>query len=163
VAPETVFPEETHPYHRGIQMTKMIDYEDNVFYITERTKLLEKGLNLALDPALFSDRFLKDALFISESLERVRSQMDDSPHTLKRQENLRVLMLANQRFIRLLSAMTDQGYLDAQEGGTMSTLHENQVSELSGLLEDQGEGNADVEVISSQEFEFLLKEEEDPE
>jgi hypothetical protein len=89
--------------------------------------------------------------------------MDDSPHTLKRQENLRVLMLANQRFIRLLSAMTDQGYLDAQEGGTMSTLHENQVSELSGLLEDQGEGNADVEVISSQEFEFLLKEEEDPE
>lgn len=34
-------------------MTKMIDYEDNVFFITERTKLLEKGMALALDPALF--------------------------------------------------------------------------------------------------------------
>jgi len=143
-------------------MTKMIDYEDNVFFITERTKLLEKGLNLALDPALFSDRFLKDARFISESLGKVRAQMDESPHTLKRQENLRVLMLANQRFIRLLSDLAEQGYLEAGDGASLTVLHENQVSELSGMLEDRGEGNADEELISSQEFEFLLKEEEDP-
>ncbi len=144
-------------------MTKMIDYEDNVFFITERTKLLEKGLNLALDPALFADRFLKDAQFISKSLEKVRTQLDESPHTLKRQENLRVLMLANQRFLRLLPAMIEQGYLENPEGASLTALHENQVIQLSGTLEAQDEENVDVELISTQEFEFLLKEEEDPE
>lgn len=57
----------------------------------------------------------------------------------------------------------EQGYLDSEEGEEMLAFHEAQVLELGGGLEESLESSGEVEQISSQEFEFLLKENEEEE
>ena len=138
-------------------MTKMIDYSDNVFFIIERTKLLETGMTLALVPALFSERFLKDADFISKSLVYIRKKINNSPHSLKRPDNLRSLMLANQRLAQILPLLIDRGYLGAEIGNNMRSFHETQVLEIEKNLSTFQQGDGESEQVSSQEFEFLLK------
>lgn len=138
-------------------MTKMIDYADNVFFITEQTKLIEKGLALALTPALFAKRFLEDAEFISNSLIYIRKKIDNSPHTLKRPDNLRSLMLANQYFAQVLPSLMERGYLEVETGNKMCGFHKAQALELEKHLINIHESSGEAEQVSSQEFKYLLK------
>ena len=68
-------------------------------------------------------------------------------------------MLANQRFAKLLKELADQDYIDPLSAQEMLAFHEEQVNELGGSLEESIDSEKESELISSQEFEFLLMEE----
>jgi len=142
-------------------MTRMIEYDDYLFFINERIKLLERGAALEIDPEVFGSQFENDMGIISRSLLQIRSQIDDSVHTLQRPENLRSLMLSNQKARVLAELLTSRGYLDAGAGASLEELHSAQTTSLEELLTVTSESPGDAEQVSPEEFEFLLKEEED--
>ncbi|MBI9101372.1 MAG: hypothetical protein JEY99_03075 [Spirochaetales bacterium] len=144
-------------------MTKMTDYDDNLFIITERTKLLERSAILDIDPDLFSGQFKHDLTFIKDALSQIRGQLENSAHTLKKPENLRNLMIANIRAEKLSIQLENQGYIPRDDDNNFATFFKEEADILEEILLAESENSGDTEQVSMEEFEFLLKESPDNE
>ncbi len=142
-------------------MTKMTDYDDNLFIINERVKLLEKGAVLDIDPDLFSIQFNRDLEFIYESLQQIRNQLDSSAHTLQKPENMRNLMMANQRAGKLIHLLSEKGYLQEGEESRLTDFFSREADTLEEILLKDSSTPGNAEQVSKEEFEFLLKDNQD--
>ena len=141
-------------------MTRMVEYQDNLFLINERTKLLEKAIALDIDPETFSPQIHTDMKHISDTLFLIKTQLKLSGHTVQVPENLRTLMLANQKASELAKKLTDKGYLAKKEGENIEAIHRDETDELERNLQEYAESPGQTEQVSPEEFEFLLKEEQ---
>lgn len=139
-------------------MTRMVEYQDNLFLVNERTKLLEKAIALDIDPQTFSSQFKTDMDHIGRTLFQIKTQLNLSGHTLQKPENLRNLMLASQRAMELAEKLTEKGYLLQEYGEEMAAALRDETDELEKMLLDYSDSPGTVEQVSPEEFEFLLKE-----
>jgi hypothetical protein len=140
-------------------MTRLVEYQDNLFLVTERIKLLEKALALDLDAGIFSRQITQDLEYVSQSLSAIRKQLSLSTHTLQRSENLRTLMLANLRTAETAENLVRKGYIAQGYGLQAAKKHRRSSDELEELLHTDTHLGGDGEQVTREEFEFLLKEE----
>jgi hypothetical protein len=145
-------------------MAKMISYGDNLFLVGETIRLLEDGLELDIDPALFSDKFVEDIFFVDTVLLKLHESLAASPLLIDRNDHLKSLMHAQNLFADILQKMTEERFRLGSEFrplfekfAELRSMHGKQAEEIrKSLSESEPAIGESGDMISPAEYEFLL-------
>lgn len=151
-------------------MPQHVNYADDLYYIHTMVKSLKSGMNLELDPDVFRDKITEDILFIDSVFFRLLTFLKQNDRLIKRQEYLRMLLRALRNYDEFLG-QTVAGTLPFSKhlsnlGEKLGAVREH-VQEISQEIRDilrEESGREDAgSIISPEEYEFLLQQEEDEE
>jgi hypothetical protein len=148
-------------------MVKYINFEDNIFLITMRIRMLRDLLILDADPDLFLAATLQDVDFIDQSLETLLGSLVENNRLIDRDEQLHNLDEAECQFERVLSEMADgQGSISAEKFPVIREkvlLQREQSLARRKTIEasrDDPDKPSEGPVVSSDEMNELLKDTE---
>lgn len=117
-------------------MEQKIDYNDNIFLLSNKFKLIEDGLKLNLDTADFIPNIKSELSFIASGIEKYFNTLIGNKILLNRTESLKSLKRLIRKFINLLQELTDP---DNKYYTEFSDLYEkfNEYTMLFNDFEDQ--------------------------
>ena len=152
-------------------MDDTIYYDENLFYINEIINTISDGFKLDLIPSLFSEKIVEDILFVEGALDVVHESLVENELMINRAEHLRKLVRTKTRFADLIETIVreDHAFSKAAEPfhprfREISERQREHVALLRDVLfataESQGD---DIDVVSEQEFRFLLSKEDNSE
>lgn len=156
---------------RYIIMAKMIYYGDNLFLVGEMIRVLKDGLQLEIDPALFSDKIVEDIFFVDTALVKLYESLAASPLLIDRNDHLKSLMRAENLFSDLLQDLIDERLrLGAdirplfERFEELISSHRARVEEIRKIIaESEPAVGESGDMISPAEYEFLLIDKESEE
>jgi hypothetical protein len=97
-------------------MNKRISFEDNIYILLARIKMVQDLLALDIDPALFLDKTLEDIDFIDATLQALHVQMQENPRLIEREDLLNHLSELEWQFSQALSGfLNSRGTISVQE------------------------------------------------
>ncbi len=148
-------------------MDDTIFYDENLFYLNEIINTIEHGFRLAIQPQLFSNKIVEDIFFVQTTLSELHRVLMDNELMIQRSEQLRRLLRTKSRFIEVLeSAVRQENPLTADLSPIIPRFQElmseqqGQVSEIREILRAATNGTLEeTDLVSEQEFRFLLMEE----
>ncbi|MFW5643042.1 MAG: hypothetical protein ACOCYQ_03360 [Alkalispirochaeta sp.] len=152
-------------------MSVKVHYEDNLFFLHSILRTLEGGLRIDIDVEYFKDKVLEDVFFIDSTLLRTFSSLKENGYLINRVSYLRSLRRTVRAFTDFLARVTSGNlgggdFVEAYQTRLAATLdeHRHVLREIDVIL-DQLEPDEEAEdVVSSQEYDFLLSSgEEEPE
>jgi hypothetical protein len=154
-------------------MTRRVNYDDNIFYLTLVFKGIAAGLKLNIDTGLYRDRIVEDIRFLDKTCSNIYQSLRADHLMIDRLTHIKGMQKLNANFIALLEDILKERLLLAsafeQDFDLLQRIESNREVELSGLKEmiaKLGESGSDQEqIVSEQEFKFLLsadEEEEEP-
>ena len=108
-------------------MNKHVNYEDNIFFLNIRVRMIRDLLILDTDAELFLTKTLDDLDFINAGLSSLLASLRENYRLIERDEQFHNLADTERLFCEVLNEM-DQGE------GTISTLRYPELSERTGLL-----------------------------
>ncbi|MDR1932813.1 MAG: hypothetical protein LBQ57_08345 [Spirochaetales bacterium] len=150
-------------------MAAKIHYDDNIFYAATLVKTLKNGFALEIDPEYFAEKIHEDLLFAGTALSRIYLSLKANAHLITRTEHLRSLLRAKRDFTGLLESIL------AKKTPFSVSLEANfpklkicraeqirDIEEIKAHIENCRQEDSAVEhdVISGEEFRFLLTPEE---
>jgi hypothetical protein len=145
-------------------MIKYINFEDNIFLITIRIRMLRDLLILDADPDLFLEATLQDVDFIDQSLETLLGSLIENKRLIDRDEQLHNLEEAECQFETVLSEMADgQGSISAEKFPVIREKvllqREQSLARRKTIEASRNDPNKTSEgpVVSSDEMNELLK------
>jgi len=152
-------------------MTKQINYEDDIFYLLLIIRRLADGLKLTIDGDIFSGKIVDDILFLDEAVDKVSGLLKESQSFLKKEENLRNLKKVKRLFIELLDDIIEKkisiAYYFTDIIDNFKKIREKQretTVEIDTELENMSGGKKEgQQIVSEEEFKFLLSHEQDEE
>ena len=152
-------------------MTRRVNYEDNIFYLTLVFKGIAAGLKLNIDTELYRDRILEDIRFLDRTCSSIYQSLKANHLMIDRLAHLKGLLKLNSSLMALLKDILDERFPMAsaleQDFDLLQRIQSNREAELAGLKEMTsrlGESGSDQEqIVSEQEFKFLLSSEEQEE
>jgi hypothetical protein len=144
-------------------MTKHINFEDNIFLLNVRIRMIGDTLALDADPGLFLDKTIDDIEFIDYTLDSLLTILMENSRLLERDEELDNLSSLEWQFSRILSEFFNSA-------GTISAARLPVIREKIMILRDRGAerrktidkgrndgGKAAEPLVSSDELSELLK------
>jgi hypothetical protein len=145
-------------------MNKRINFEDNIFILTNRIRMLRDLFSLDADPELFLEKTLDDVDFITQALTLLLQQLLENQRFIERSGLFHCFAELEWQFSQVLSDfMNNQGTISIQGYPAMvekirilrsHSLERRKTAETAG-----GTGNqAGEPVVSSDELSELLKE-----
>lgn len=148
------------------RMAEKFYYEDNIFYLNELIKHLKNATKLDLDPALFSDKVIEDALFVQTTLSNLHRALIDNPRLIRRSEYLRRLRRTQDEYSEFLESVMSGSVTFAQELEPFFAKFREYRNELEGfgseirtVLNKAQDGVVEKkDIVSQEEFKFLLAE-----
>ncbi|UCF97212.1 MAG: hypothetical protein JSV89_18875 [Spirochaetaceae bacterium] len=152
-------------------MTRRVNYEDNIFYLSLVFKGIAAGLKLNIDTDLYRDRIIEDIRFLDKTCSSIYQSLRANHLMIDRLTHLKGLMKLNSIFIELLEDVLEERYPLAsaleQDFDLLQRIQSTREVELAGLKEmiaKLGDEGVDQEqIVSEQEFKFLLSSDEDQE
>jgi hypothetical protein len=145
-------------------MIKRINFEDNIYILLGRIRMIRDLLVLDADPDLFLDKTLEDINFIDNVLKTLLSGLLENQYLLEREELLSHISELEWQFSRLLSdVLNGQGSISVQSFPSIRDrimLLRTRSLERRKTAENAGSaaGNSHEEpVVSSDELNELLK------
>jgi hypothetical protein len=146
-------------------MKKRVNYEDNMFIINTRIRLLQDIFLLEADSALFFSKTLDELDFINTTLDVLLKDFIENDKLIERYERFRDLLETEWRFVSVLN------FLISGQGSLADDFYPRLVPKLKSILGDcdqrmgmieqqkaDGEDNlADERLVSSFELSELLK------
>ena len=149
---------------RYIVMAKMVHYGDNLFLVGEMIRVLKDGLQLEIDPRLFSEKIATDISFVDRCLDELYESLDASPLLIDRNDHLKSLMRAENLFADLLEELVGERLRMSAElkenlerYGGLRTHHRERVAEIRKTISNSEPAFGDSgDMISPAEYEFLL-------
>lgn len=153
-------------------MAKMIYYGDNLFLIGEMIRVLKDGLQLEIDPSLFSEKIADDIFFVDSCLSKLYESLVASPLLIDRNDHLKTMMRSQNLFADLLEELTEERLKPTAElrplFGRFSELcsaHRSRIEEIRKIVsESEPSLGESGDMISPAEYEFLLiDKEQEPE
>ncbi|MDR1655607.1 MAG: hypothetical protein LBR96_06370 [Treponema sp.] len=145
-------------------MNKRINFEDNIFMLNARLRLVQDQLHLDTDPVLFLQKTLDDVIFIDYALDILLEQLLQNERLLERDEQLENLSDLEWQFLQALS-----GFRSGLEGsgnpdtsgfaGKLDILEEHSHLRRDSISGASGKGNSGSAepLVSSDELSQLLK------
>jgi hypothetical protein len=88
-------------------MNKQDNFEDNLYLLFLRIKLIRDTLTLNVDPGLFAKKTMEDIDFTAQILEVFLKKLEENQHRIYREELLDHLFEIEGQFSVILSDMTD--------------------------------------------------------
>lgn len=145
-------------------MAKMIYYGDNLFLVGEMIRVLKDGLQLEIDPGLFSDKIVGDIFFVDECLEKLFDLLQTNSLLIDRNEHLKTLMRSENLFADLLEELTEERFAASAELRSLfgrfkelCSSHRGRVEEIRAVIAETDPSLGDSgDMISPAEYEFLL-------
>jgi hypothetical protein len=144
-------------------MNKRINFEDSIFIINTRIRMIRDMLLLDTDPDLFLEKTLDDVEFIDSTLSVLLEQLSSNKRFIERNEQFHNLAETDQLFAQVLSDLIN-GDSTISSGNfpvirDRLTLLWNHTQERRKAVEDTAEPeNAAMEpVVSSDELNELLQ------
>lgn len=145
-------------------MAKMIHYGDNLFVVGEMIRVLKDGLQLEIDPGMFSEKIVEDIFFIDGCLTKLTQALIASPLLIDRNEHLKTLMRIDNLFADLLEDVTQERLRIGAElrplFGRLQKLCASYRSHVAEIRKTIAESEPAVgehgDMISPAEYEFLL-------
>ncbi|MCD6122725.1 MAG: hypothetical protein J7K04_12880 [Spirochaetales bacterium] len=152
-------------------MTKQINYEDDIFYLLLIIKRLSDGLKLTIDADIFSGKIVDDILFLDEAVDKVAGLLKESQTFIKKEENLRNLKKVKRLFIELLDDIVNKNisiaYYFSDLIDNFKKIREKQKETAADIDEElkklSGKKREGQQIVSEEEFKFLLSQDEDDE
>jgi hypothetical protein len=144
-------------------MTKHINFEDNIFILNVRVRMIRDLLALDADPGLFLDKTIDDVEFIDYTLEALLTILMGNSRLLERDEELDNLSSLEWQFSRVLSEFfSGTGTISAVRLPVIREkimLLRNRSAERRKIIEkDRNDGGKTAEpLVSSDELSELLK------
>ncbi|MDR1894880.1 MAG: hypothetical protein LBQ61_09395 [Spirochaetales bacterium] len=142
-------------------MNRPVEYQDNLFWITEKIKLLEKAPALNLDPKLFSKQLIQDLQWVDQVLTAINKRLTQSKHTPQKAECLRLLMLAAGRAAEMGEALCRKKLVPQEAALPVVKNQQETAAALERLLRDDSTLTGSNEQVTREEFEFLLQQDTD--
>ena len=145
-------------------MTNIINYEDDIFYLTHIVKKLADGIKLDIDPNRYKDKIFDEILFIHESSKTLFDSLKKSQLKINRDLHLRNMLRLNRHYVNLLDNIihdnfTFTKYLQdhTDKLSSIQSLHAEYIEEIEDLLSEiTKDSNGDQEIISEEEMRILL-------
>ncbi|MEW5817820.1 MAG: hypothetical protein AB1798_20810 [Spirochaetota bacterium] len=151
-------------------MKNAICYKSNLTFLSENIKMLKNGLTMNLATEYFLDKVIEDLFFIDSALRQMLQVLKDNVYLSDRAEYLESLQQTEHLFIELLKNITDMQlpfseYLEAlfPKLRAFCSQHRENVVEIRSLTPSGADPKytpAENEVVSPEEFRFLLMKEE---
>jgi hypothetical protein len=149
------------------EMTRRINYEDDIFTVALQVRCLQDALKLEVDAELFAERIAGDIGWINAISSSLYRSLRESSLYVKRQEHLKELAKLKRYFAEALDTVLEQraplaeallqrlpglrGLRDAQV---------RDVAEIKQLLEGK-ETPEDEHIVSPEELKFLMTSDEE--
>lgn len=151
------------------KMSARINYDDNLFYINSWLKQLRISLNLDMDSDIFLHKIVEDILFIHDVLMKLHATLIKNAVFINRLENLRMLVLSKKEFVRFLeelqinsSAFAENLVPFHEQFIQCRNVHFKDIETISDILEKEaGVNQEESDIISSDEYRYLFKQEDE--
>ena len=152
-------------------MTTKINYENNIFYLQTLLKTTKNGLTLEIDAEYFQEKVLTDILFLASSLSAIYTSLKANAHLIKKNSYLRSLLRTKRDFAELVQNILEKklplASSLAAEFPKLKICRAEQtrdIEEIRAYIENRTQDGSppESEVISSEEFRFLLTPTEEP-
>jgi len=152
-------------------MTRRVNYEDNIFYLTLVFRGIAAGLKLNIDTELYRERILEDIRFLDRTCSNIYQSLKANHLMIDRLAHIKGMQKLNSNLIALLEDILKERFPLAsaleQDFDLLQRIQSNREVELAGLKEmvtRLGESGVDQEqIVSEKEFKFLLSSEEEQE
>jgi len=145
-------------------MNKKVNFEDNIFILMVRIRLIRDIITLDADPELFLEKTLDDISFTDNTLGILLGYLKENSRLIEREELLEHLSELEWQFSRVLQdLLVHDGNICIREIPSISeklTVFRNNSMERRRSIEEMGpsEGSRPGEpVVSSDELTELLK------
>jgi hypothetical protein len=145
-------------------MNNITNFEDNIFILNTRIRMLQDLLILDADPELFLEKTLSDMEFIDATLGYLLAALNENTRLVDRDELFHSLYEAAQRFLAALTdAANSQGTISAAEipllADAIVPLREHTLEQIKVLegFQSTGEHNSSEPVVSSVVLNELLR------
>jgi hypothetical protein len=151
-------------YYVLISMTNIINYEDDIFYLTHIVKKLSDGIKLDIDPNSFKDKIYEEILFIHSITESIFHSLKESQIKINRDLYLKNMLRLNRHYVHFLNDIINGNFTFAQylqdyveKLSSIKAQHLEYITEIEDLLtEISKDSNGDQEIISEEEMRILL-------
>ena len=152
----------------GWYMTRRVNYEDNIFYLTLIFKGISASLKLNIDTDLYRDRIIEDIRFLDKTSASIYQSLISNHLMIDRFTYLKGLHKLNSSFIALLEDILEERLPLAsaleQDFDLLQRIQSNRETELAGINEmitiQKGSTGDQEQIVSEEEFKFLLSAEE---
>ena len=145
-------------------MNKRINFEDNIFILNARTRMIRDLLILDTDPALFLEKTIDDIDFIDQCLELILKGLIENERLLERNEAFDSIFELEWEFSHTLSdLLNSEGNISAAELPALQEkirlLRDRSLERRKAIDEKRGPGEAAAmgNAVSSDELNELLK------
>jgi hypothetical protein len=143
-------------------MTRKINYEDDIFTVALQVRCLQDALKLEVDPDLFADRIAGDIAWIDSITGNLYRSLRESSLYVRRQDHLKELAKLKRYFSEALDAVLSRkvplsdALLEKLPGlRGIRDAHSRDVADIRLLLE--GKGSPEEEhIVSPEELKFLM-------
>jgi hypothetical protein len=88
-------------------MNKRINFEDDIFLLMFRIRMIRDIITLDADPELFLEKTLDDICFIDQSLKSLLGNLEHNHHLIEREDLLEQLSNAEGQFTQVLKEFSD--------------------------------------------------------
>jgi hypothetical protein len=149
-------------------MTRRVNYEDNIFYLTLIFKGISASLKLNIDTDLYRDRIIEDIRFLDRTSASIYQSLISNHLMIDRFTHLKGLQKLNSGFIALLEDILEERLPLAssleQDFDLLQRIQSNRETELAGIneiiIKQKGLTGDQEQIVSEEEFKFLLSAEE---
>ncbi|MDR2482557.1 MAG: hypothetical protein LBD08_02885 [Treponema sp.] len=111
-------------------MKKRINFEDNIFSLNARIRLIGDLLVLDTDPELYLGKILDDVGFIDRTLAALLQNLRENQQAFDREEQFQNLAETEEQFLAVLETLTTGG-------GSISAQQYPIISEKTGLVRNR--------------------------
>ncbi|MFO7849157.1 MAG: hypothetical protein R6V67_04270 [Spirochaetia bacterium] len=144
-------------------MSQWIHFDDDIFYLNQFVRLYLRSLKLDIDGIYFARKVDEDIRFLDYHLSGLYSSLSSTPHNIELQQNLRFLNKTKLLFCELLSFILEgetDAHLDLSEQFEdyrhIRSHQYKEVEEIRDILKEILSSEDQSELISSEEYRFLL-------
>jgi hypothetical protein len=146
-------------------MSARINYDDNLFYVSQWLKQLRAANRLDIDSDIFLHKIVEDILFIHEVLRKMSLNLQKNDSFIHRLEFLRMLVLTKKEFVQFLeelqvttSAFAENLIPFHDQFMQCRNIHYEDIQNITDILENEaGFDKDESDIISSDEYRFLFK------
>ncbi|HOV63022.1 MAG TPA: hypothetical protein PLG43_03955 [Spirochaetia bacterium] len=151
-------------------MTQMIHYDDSIFFLADMIKTLKNGLSLDIHSDFFIDRIVSDIEFIHNLLHTIAGLLKGNTQILGREDSLRHLSKTTRAFVSVLTALKEGKIGNSLDLSPFFPLYDTMIdsykpvlSDIRVILTEADDSDGNTELVSQEEFKFLLMTEESDE
>lgn len=145
-------------------MNKYLNYEDNIFILNTRIRMVQDTLALDAAPGIFLEKTVEDCDFINRCSEILFDSLSNNKQLIERDEQLHNLYEMEVRYSNILFSMLHSSVaFSVREFPTIEpslrVLHENSTKRLAtidGLLKEAPSSSIESRAVSKDELAALL-------